>query len=52
MPFARCCVTSTPHVLDLPGNYVKHPDAFQVVKDVPTDWGESMGLAPARSVIS
>jgi alpha-glucosidase len=30
---------------DLPGNYSKHPDAFQFIKDVPTDWDESVGLA-------
>jgi alpha-glucosidase len=30
---------------DLPENYAKHPDAFQFIKDVPTDWDESIGLA-------
>ncbi len=30
---------------DLPENYAKHPDAFQFIKDVPTDWDESVGLA-------
>jgi alpha-glucosidase len=30
---------------DLPENYLKHPDAFQFIKDVPTDWDESIGLA-------
>ncbi len=26
---------------DLPENYAKHADAFQFIKDVPTDWDES-----------
>jgi alpha-glucosidase len=30
---------------DLPENYEKHSDAFQFIKDVPTDWDESIGLA-------
>jgi alpha-glucosidase len=30
---------------DLPENYDKHPDAFQLIKDVPVDWDESIGLA-------
>jgi alpha-glucosidase len=30
---------------DLPENYAKHPEAFQFIKDVPTDWDESAGLA-------
>jgi alpha-glucosidase len=30
---------------DLPENYSQHPDAFQFIKDVPTDWDESVGLA-------
>jgi alpha-glucosidase len=30
---------------DLPENYAKHPDALQFIKDVPTDWDESIGLA-------
>ena len=30
---------------DLPENYAKHLDAFQFIKDVPTDWDESIGLA-------
>lgn len=30
---------------DLPENYLKHPQAFQFIKDVPTDWDESIGLA-------
>jgi alpha-glucosidase len=30
---------------DLPENYAKHRDAFQFIKDVPTDWDESIGLA-------
>jgi alpha-glucosidase len=30
---------------DLPENYVKHAQAFQFIKDVPTDWDESVGLA-------
>jgi alpha-glucosidase len=30
---------------DLPENYAKHPAAFQFIKDVPTDWDESVGVA-------
>jgi alpha-glucosidase len=30
---------------DLPENYAKHKDALQFIKDVPTDWDESIGLA-------
>jgi alpha-glucosidase len=30
---------------DLPENYEKHPRAFQFIKDVPTDWDESIALA-------
>jgi alpha-glucosidase len=30
---------------DLPENYTKHPQAFQFIKDVPTDWDESVALA-------
>ena len=30
---------------DLPENYEKHSDAFQFIKDVPTDWDASIGLA-------
>ena len=30
---------------DLPENYAKHADAFQFIKDVPTDWDESVALA-------
>jgi alpha-glucosidase len=29
---------------DLPENYAKHMDAFQFIKDVPTDWNESRVL--------
>ena len=29
---------------DLPENYEKHMDAFQFIKDVPTDWEESVAL--------
>ncbi len=29
---------------DLPENYDKHPDAFQFIKDVPTDWERSLTL--------
>ncbi|MCE9687218.1 glycoside hydrolase family 97 protein [Shewanella sp. AS16] len=29
---------------DLPRNYEKHPDAFQFIRDVPTDWSESIAL--------
>jgi len=30
---------------DLPENYEKRPDAFQFIKDVPTDWEETVGVA-------
>ncbi len=30
---------------DLPENYEARPDAFQFIKDVPTDWEESIALA-------
>ncbi len=30
---------------DLPENYAKHAEAFQFIKDVPTDWDESIALA-------
>lgn len=30
---------------DLPENYERRPDAFQFIKDVPTDWEESVALA-------
>ena len=29
---------------DLPENYAAHPEAFQFIKDVPTDWEESITL--------
>ena len=29
---------------DLPQNYEKHLDAFQFIRDVPTDWSESLAL--------
>jgi alpha-glucosidase len=29
---------------DLPENYEARPDAFQFIKDVPTDWEESIAL--------
>ncbi|NMH64076.1 glycoside hydrolase family 97 protein [Shewanella salipaludis] len=29
---------------DLPRNYEKHPDAFQFIRDVPSDWSESIAL--------
>jgi len=32
-------------VADLPENYVAHMDAFQFIKDVPTDWDDSRILA-------
>ncbi|ROQ25921.1 glycoside hydrolase family 97 protein [Gallaecimonas pentaromativorans] len=32
---------------DLPENYQKHLDAFQFIRDVPTDWEESKALAGA-----
>jgi alpha-glucosidase len=30
---------------DLPENYLKQPQALRFIKDVPTDWDESIGLA-------
>ncbi|ULQ52540.1 glycoside hydrolase family 97 protein [Flavihumibacter fluvii] len=30
---------------DLPENYIKHPDAFQFIKDVPVDWDDTRILA-------
>ncbi|KID54620.1 alpha-glucosidase [Pseudoalteromonas luteoviolacea] len=30
---------------DLPENYLARPDAFQFIKDVPTDWEQSIALA-------
>ena len=30
---------------DLPENYAARPDAFQFIKDVPTDWEESIAVA-------
>ena len=30
---------------DLPENYARYPDAFQFIRDVPTDWEESIALA-------
>ncbi|MDJ0905717.1 MAG: glycoside hydrolase family 97 protein [Woeseiaceae bacterium] len=30
---------------DLPRNYLARPDAFQFIKDVPTDWEDSVALA-------
>jgi alpha-glucosidase len=30
---------------DLPDNYLARPDAFQFIKDVPTDWEQSIALA-------
>ena len=30
---------------DLPENYALYPDAFQFIRDVPTDWDESIALA-------
>ena len=30
---------------DLPTNYMRYPDAFQFIRDVPTDWEESIILA-------
>ena len=30
---------------DLPRNYKKHADAFEFIKDVPTDWHQSIALA-------
>ena len=32
---------------DLPKNYAKHANAFQFIKDVPTDWDESRALEGA-----
>lgn len=32
-------------VADLPENYASHPQAFQFIRDVPTDWEESIALA-------
>jgi len=32
-------------VADLPEHYAEHADAFQFIKDVPTDWAESRVLA-------
>jgi alpha-glucosidase len=29
---------------DLPENYLRHPDAFQFIRDVPTDWEQSRTL--------
>ena len=31
-------------VVDSPEEYAKRPDAFQFIKDVPTDWEESIAL--------
>lgn len=31
-------------VADLPEHYDAHPDAFQFIKEVPTDWAESIAL--------
>ena len=31
-------------VADLPGHYEAHPNAFQFIKDVPTDWAQSKAL--------
>jgi alpha-glucosidase len=30
---------------DLPENYGRYPEAFQFIRDVPTDWAESIALA-------
>ncbi|MCP3427949.1 glycoside hydrolase family 97 protein [Opacimonas viscosa] len=30
---------------DLPQNYLRHPEAFQFIKDVPTDWEKTVALA-------
>ncbi len=30
---------------DLPENYARYPDAFQLIADVPTDWAESIAIA-------
>ena len=32
-------------VADLPENYQKHPEAFQFIVDVPTDWEQSIAIA-------
>ncbi len=32
-------------VVDSPEEYAKRPDAFQFIKDVPTDWEESLALS-------
>jgi len=32
-------------VMDLPENYEARPDAFQFIKDVPTDWDKSIALS-------
>ncbi len=32
-------------VADLPENYTAHLDAFQFIKDVPTDWDDTRILA-------
>lgn len=32
-------------VADLPENYGKHPEAFQFIIDVPTDWEQSIAIA-------
>lgn len=32
-------------VMDLPENYEAKPEAFQFIKDVPTDWSESVALS-------
>ncbi|WP_189398523.1 glycoside hydrolase family 97 protein [Arenicella chitinivorans] len=32
-------------VMDLPENYAARPDAFQFIKDVPTDWEQSIALS-------
>jgi len=31
-------------VIDTPEEYAKRPDAFQFIKDVPTDWEDSIAL--------
>lgn len=31
--------------MDLPENYLARPDAFQFIKDVPTDWEQSIALS-------
>jgi len=30
---------------DLPENYLKHPEAFEFIKQVPTDWEQSIAIA-------